>query len=294
MKKHNNTITLFLFLIGVMFPAMAQQKTVTVSGKVVDSLTGAAVPGATIVLSAITATISIDPNNLGNLSYDTVYSNTTGNFSHAFTVSQSANLLIYGILKQDYQIKYSYTLMLSNSINLGTIKLSKATVLTRDTITVSGIVVDSSTGTGIVGAQLIMSGMSAFDTSGNTALTGSGGAFSKQVIVENAAAGNELVYMASYDGYQPMAGQQQISGKTLDLGTISLKKINQGVIFPLRGFQQASGVNSIRVYSLQGRLLYTGAVCPIDAKNGSGNGIAVAVFKNQGHFAGTKKVMAIR
>jgi hypothetical protein len=244
-------------------------------------------------LSAITATISIDPNNLGNLSYDTVYSNTTGNFSHTFTVSQSANLLIYGILKQDYQIKYSYTLMLSNSVNLGTIKLSKATVMTRDTITVSGIVVDSAAGTGIVGAQLIMSGMGAFDTSGNTALTGSGGAFSKQVIVENAAAGNELVYMASYDGYQPMAGQQQIAGKTLDLGTIKLKKINQGVIFSVGIVRQPLRANSVSFYSLQGKLLYAGNTGSSDAKYRAGNGIIVAVFKNQARIAGTKKVMTL-
>lgn len=293
MKIQNNAIMLFLLLMCVLSPAMAQQKTVTVSGKVVDSLTGAAIPGAAIILSAITGTLTTNPDSLGNLKYDTVYSNATGNFSQALTVSQSANILVYGVLKQDYQIKYSYTFMLLNTVSLGNIKLSKAGDLIKDTITVTGIVVDSATGAGIVGAQLIMSGLGSFDTSGNTALTGSGGSFSKQVIAGNSAAGRELVYMASMDGYQPMVGQQQISGKTLDLGTIRLKQNGQGVIYPIGIVRQPLRANSVSFYSLQGKLLYTGAVGALDTKTCNGKGIVVAVFKNQARIAGTKKVMTL-
>ena len=301
MKNPKYVEILFLLTMFFSLPAasaqQAQQDTIIVSGKVVDSITNAPISNATLLLYA-TASINISPNNLGDLKLDTVYSDANGNFSHSMSVVQNAFILAYGVIKQDYQIKYSLAGILLQfkikTVNLGTIKLSKVDVLIKDTIMVSGTILDSSTGMGLDGAQVIMSGLGSFDTTGNTVLTGNDGKFSKLVIAGNAVSDTQLIYLVSKDGYGPMVGQKHISGKTLDLGTILLKRTTQGIISVAEPVRLSQATVFTGVYTLKGQLVYGGPCASIEKKILRHSGVTIAVFKNQNGDARAKKVMATK
>jgi len=298
MKNYGSVALLFFLTAFLSFSGVAaQQDTIFVSGKVVDSITGAPIPNATLLLYA-TASYNISPNNLGDLKLDTVYSDANGDISHTMSVIQNAFILVYGVIKQDYQIYYSVAgIQLQFNIitvNLGTIKLQKVDVLVKDTIVVSGAILDSSTGMGIDGAQVIMSGLGSFDTTGNTVLTGSDGKFSKQVIAGNAVSDTQLIYLVSKDGYRPMVGQQYISGKTLDLGTILLKRNTQGIIASAAPVRMPRAAVVTGVYTLKGQLVSVGPFASGNPKLFRHSGVAVAVFRNQNGDARAKKVMATK
>jgi len=282
-----------ILMIGILsFSSFAQQKKVIVTGKVVDSVTSAAIPNAKIILSGLTViSISqpIDSNAIRNLKYDTVYSKTDGTFSDTLVVVQTTNLLVYGVLKQGYAITYSFTLILLGSVDLGVIKVGKPADLIKDTITVSGTVVDSASGAAIAGVQMIMTGLGSFDTTGNTAVTDVQGKITKQVIVGNSAADRVLTYLVSKNGYFPAFGQQAISGKTLDIGTIKLKSNGQGIIVSNKVISKPDALQTVALYSVRGQLLYSGDLKSIDKKL-LRNGIAVAAFKTPYGLAGSRKI----
>jgi hypothetical protein len=128
-----------VFLTGLICMSAAQTKSITVTGTVVDSTTGAPVPQAMILLFD-TSTINIDPSNLGALKLDTVFSGTDGKIQYQMTVSTKSYILGYGVLKQGYHIKYSAAGFLFSTVDLGTIQISKIDTSVKDTLMVSGTV----------------------------------------------------------------------------------------------------------------------------------------------------------
>jgi len=114
-------------------------------------------------------------------------------------------------------------------VTLPPIKISKIDNSVRDTLTVSGIVKDSSTGIGINGARVIMTTGGAFDTIGNTTFTGADGSFSKQVIISKLNGASVVSYIITDQNYQTKLGQNTATGKQLDVGSILLKSTNVAI-----------------------------------------------------------------
>jgi hypothetical protein len=252
-----------VLLTGVISLCAAQTKSITVTGTVVDSATGAPVSQAMILLFD-TSTINIDPSNLGALKLDTVFSGTDGKFQYQMTISTQSIILGYGVLKQGYQIKYSAAGILFTTVNLGTIRISKLDTSVKDTILVSGTVVDSASGAGVGGALVIMSSGGGIDTVGNSALTNADGTFSKQVIISKLNGASIVSYVITDQNYQPAFGQNTATGKQLDLGTILLKRINNAVRQEVKPGSRRAQANRMSVYALNGRLVYAGRVQPLD------------------------------
>jgi hypothetical protein len=290
MNKILSIATTCVFLFGLISLSAAATTLITVTGTVVDSATGAPVPQAMILLFD-TSTINIDPSNLGALKLDTVFSGTDGKFQYQMTINAQSFILGYGVLKQGYQIKYSAAGILFTTVNLGTLKISKMDTSVKDTLMVSGTVVDSVSGIGVNGALVIMSTGGGFDTIGNTILTSADGTFSKQVIVNKLNGASIVSYIITDRNYQTKLGQNTATGKQLDLGTIFLKRtmdaVRSGAQF---GMIQAQA-NRMSIYALNGRLLYTGRIVPLDKIEQGQTGAVIVKLANENTTIGTKIYM---
>ncbi|MDD5676325.1 MAG: hypothetical protein PHC61_19285 [Chitinivibrionales bacterium] len=287
MKKSSGLLMASFLVVGFFLSSSAFAKAITVSGVVQDSLAGTPISQATILLYA-SDSLNIDMNNL---QFDSTHTGADGTFSHPMTVSQNAIFLFYGVLKQGYPVKYSLAGILLPTVNLNTIKLNKITPLVQDTLTVSGSVVDSATGSGIGGVVIIMSGLGSFDTTGNSAVTGNNGAFQKRVIIGNAPSNQMLNYLIAKDGYKPAVGQTQVPGKQVDLGSIVLRKNAASAI--KRGaalLPQAKEATTMSIYTISGKLLYSGAIGKVDKVTQGRSSPVIVDFKFNNVSVGEKMV----
>lgn len=260
MKAKLSTILTTLAVAGL-FSVASAQTTITVSGTVKDSATGQPIAQATILLTATdVTTLMLSQGSLTNLKFDTVYTGADGSFSRAIHATATQNILGWMVTKTGYQMKYSiypFTAT-TTTISLGTILLAGVNNSVKDTVTVSGTVVDSITGSPVANALVGMTGLLSLDTTGNTVFTGANGTFSKKVIINNAATARILIYAVAKNGYTPGGGQAAITSKTINLGTIRLKPIVTVVV--ARPLATPSRANNLQIFSLRGQLLYAGPV----------------------------------
>lgn len=264
----------------------------TISGVVVDSATGLPVQNA-IVLLYDTRTLNIDTSDLSTLELDTAFTGSDGSFSKVISVPMGNLLLVYAAVKDGYSLYFNGTGLLSSPVRLDTIRLVPTTIAAKDTITVSGKVVDSATGVGIPGALVGLSGGD-LDTVGKTATTGADGSFSRQVIINKVGGMTIVGYIAYKDGYTPAIGQKTANGKTLDLGTIGLSQ-NTPV---RRTLTPAAPVRtnptSMNVYSLNGRLVYSGPAMRADLLLKNASGALLVEFRDKGVPVGRQKMIPSR
>ena len=239
-------------------PALATD-ILTVSGKIVDSATGQPVPNAVVAMSGL--------GNLDTINKSMV-TGSDGTFSKQVSVTNDPahKVLLWYVTKTGFnRTGGQVAIGAATTIDLGTIKLGAGLQITndKDTLTVSGTVVDAGNQVAIANVKIVMSGLGA-DTSGNTATTGADGKFSKQVIVTNVSAFKALVYGATKSGYVPFAGQVAIASKTIDLGTIDLTATAGTINGGMKSVASITRANNMRIYSLRGQLLYAGAVIPTE------------------------------
>jgi hypothetical protein len=292
MKSFSFIKTVPLFVFSLFMVVSAVQRTITISGTVVDSVTGLPVQDA-IVLLFDTQSLNIDTSNLSTLPFDTAFTAANGTFSRTITAPQTNLILVYAVTKTGYSLYYSGTALLSTTVNLGTIKIVPNALAPKDTIMVSGKVVDSATGLGISGALVGLSGGD-LDTVGKTAITTSDGTFSRQVIINKVGSLTIVGYIAYNAGYNPALGQKTATGKTVDLGTITLSA-NTHVRWnrqPVRSLSiNATGMS---VYSLNGRLLYTGPIASPGRIARQSSGTVLVDLRNNGMSVGKKKIVPVR
>jgi hypothetical protein len=271
----------------------AAQRTITVSGVVVDSVTMQPVPNATVLL--LDTSTNIDTSAIGSIDIsklkpDSVLTTANGSFSKPLTVPYANIILAYMVVKEGYFLDFNFTLMLSTTINLDTIKLIPNAIAPKDTVTVSGTIVDSTTGIGIPGALIGLSGGD-LDTAGKTAVADNQGNFSRQVIVSKVGTFTIVGYIAYKDGYNPAVGTKNATGKTVDLGIIKLLPNTQvrwtmraAIPVPIRA-------TNMTLYSLNGQRIYTGPGMPLKRAIRLPTSAVVADFKMHGTAIGRKKVI---
>jgi hypothetical protein len=136
-----------------------------------------------------------------------------------------------------------------------------------------------------------MSTGGAFDTIGNTVLTNPDGTFSKQVIISKANGASIVSYIITDRNYLTKLGQNTATGKQLDLGTILLKRIADAVRPGAKFGILPAAANRMSVYALNGRLLYTGRIVPLDKIEQGQTGAVIVKLANENTTIGTKIYM---
>jgi hypothetical protein len=266
-RRFRHLLLLSLLSCGFIFSVSAAQRTITVSGVVVDSASKQPVSQAMVLFYDV-ASLSFDTNDITKIvsdimnsgQLDTAYTGADGKYSYSMKVAPSSLILLCGVIKQGYQPGYSMGILLSTTVKMDTVKLQKNDEsAAKDTLMVTGTVVDSVSGAAIQNCRLVFNGTGGVDTAGNTTATSAGGTFSKQVIVASSAT-PILIFLVYKDGYMPGGGQQQYSGKQVDLGTIKIKKINTAVVPVKRPVAAGIQPTEMKIVSLGGRLLYSGAI----------------------------------
>jgi hypothetical protein len=290
--KHSTVRYGAFFLLSLAGFSFGLQRSITVSGVVVDSVTGQPVQNA-IVLLYDAQTLNIDTSDLSTLDLDTAFTASNGSFSKTITAPSTNLILIYAVVMEGYSLYYSGTALLTTTISLPTIKLVPTDLAAKDTITVSGKVVDSATGIGIPDAIVGLSGGD-LDTVGKTAITDANGNFSRQVIINKVGALTIVGYVAYKDGYNPAIGQKTATGKTVDLGNIILSR-NTPVLWKAQQRVRLRNIaTSMTIYSMNGRKLYTGRVAPLNRVIEHSTSAVLVEFRHNGSIIDRKKVMPER
>ncbi len=236
------TVALFHYSFG-------QDREVIVSGSVTDSA-GEVIAKAMVIL---TSGMSVTP-----VSADTVYSTTDGNFTKKITVNQNAYGIAYRVLKDGYTTRIGYGDIDSTTIvDLGIIILAKTKY---QKITVSGRVLDSTSGTPIENAVVRLSKtVSVVDTLYDSIYTNVNGEFSCKVeIAVLTGIQPRLAYLVTKKGYTQKYGAEIIQDSTIDLGDIKLLRNSVSISFKGMTGGTSAGPNHIDVFSIKGQLLFSG------------------------------------
>ncbi|MBN1129407.1 MAG: carboxypeptidase regulatory-like domain-containing protein [Chitinispirillaceae bacterium] len=298
MKLFSFTKNVSLFIISMVCMSFAVQRTIAVSGVVIDSVRDQPIQKAMVLLHDSQGIPDI--NNMNGLSFDTVFTSSNGSFSYVMEIESTSNIMFYVLLKEMYAPKISYELLLgvTTSIALDTLLLVPSNLSGKDTVVVSGTVVDSVNGQGIAGALVGLMGGD-LDTVGKTVVTGADGLFSKQIIVntvtiELAGTFTFVAFGVVKDGYAPATGIKMANGQTVDLDTI---RLSPSTSIRWNGFTRnplSVNANSMSVYSLNGRLLYTGPIISSDRIARHSSGAVMVDLKYSGTSVGKKKFVPMR
>jgi hypothetical protein len=246
------------------------------------------------------ATLSFDTNDVTKIvtdimnsgQLDTAYTGTDGKFSYSLKVPSTSFILLCGVIKQGYQPGYAMGMLLSTSVKLDTVKLQKNNeTAAKDTLMVSGTVVDSTSGSPIGNCRIIFNGTAGVDTVGNTTTTDANGTFSKQVVIASSAL-PVLIYLVNKEGYLSGGGQKQYSGKQVDLGTVKIKKINAAVLPVRRLIDEGIGSTEMKIFTPSGRLLYSGEVKAFTPEKLHFHGLALfSLTRNGNNLAQRAKIV---
>lgn len=224
MKRLCMAVLCSLVFAGMFTMTSAATRDIEVSGLCKDALTDNPVPEVSVFLAAINP-LTFNPANLATLKYDTLRTGYDGMFDYIIKADPAATILAYGVQKNGYVLQYNFVSITSTIMFLEPIIMQRNTNLVTDQISVSGTVVDSTTGQPVAGAVVSMSGFGKLDTTGNSTVTGADGKFSKQVSIKNLSTQKLLLWAVTKTGYNASAGQLPVSGTTMDLGTIKISTV---------------------------------------------------------------------
>jgi hypothetical protein len=266
----------FMLCVTVSFSYSVKK---TITGKVVDQ-DQSPVENALIILSASLQNTNSPPVSPLPLSTDSTYTDAKGMFTKELTVDLNAYGITYHILKDGWQEKSGYSLLtLLPSLDLGTLTLSQGT---SKKITVSGTILDTATNQPIYNA-LVLLRTSLWVKKPDSAYTDTNGNFIKQLAqtwIDTSIFTLVLYYSVEKRGYIPKNGQLPIPSPTINLGKIFLKTLIVNITpHPLQISAQVPSADRMELYSLNGRLLYTGAVKNINTVLKSSSLPVIVCFK---------------
>jgi hypothetical protein len=227
-------------------------KKVTVTGAVIDKA-GNHVSQAMVLLSG---GVIIDTVNLVNGPFDTAYTSNGGKFSKVIEVNNDVSRIVYVVGKKGFRTVRGFgdIVSIDNRVNIGTVTLFNAV---NKQVTILGSVADSKTGSPVKDALVVVSSSSIVVIDVDSAHTNREGSFSITIDVENTSVIQPMVsYRVSKKGYFPFEGRTGVIKDTVSVGTIKL--IETGVHIKYHHTLLTQAPDNIDVYSLQGRLLYSG------------------------------------
>jgi hypothetical protein len=285
-------------LVSLAAISFGAQRTVTVSGKVTDSVSGQPVADAMVLLFDTSST-NINIERLNDFPLDTIKTDAEGSFSKIIQSPNANMYIIFAVIKQKYSSYLGFTLGLSTVINLGTIAIIPIENAPKDSLTVSGKVVDAANGTGINQCLVAFTGAD-FDTAGKTTITNADGEFSKQIIVcrltlsplvvsLNLINPSLLGYTVYKEGYPPVSNFKQVTEKTVDLGAIVLSQNTSIRRFNRQTAYTRNQPATLSYYTLNGRLLYSGPMVGKRQASVIASNVLVVEVKEQRAVVGHQK-----
>lgn len=236
--------------LGKIFLTPGLNKTVVVSGTVLDTATGKPVSQALVTLK--TSNMSVDPP-------DTVYTDNDGYFKKevVIRISVITPTLYYSVEKKTYQTKTGQAPITGQTLDLGKIFLKPGT---NKIVTVVGKVINADNQEPIKDAMVLLTTL-AISLKPDTAYTDEKGNFKALVEVSVISPIEPMLYYAvSKTGFRPVTGQKQIAGDPVDLGTIQLSPLSVAVWFGKTAFSSTIQPTGLVVYSPNGRTIYSGAI----------------------------------
>lgn len=184
----------------------AKMDTTVVIGIIADSETNDAIEGANISISSmmgVSEELTAKTDAQGLFTITVIYnSGTFTNYS-------------YSVKADNYSEKSANFSLDSDTIDLGTINL---VAIKTETITITGVVTDQNSGEALDSASVII-------TAGDTSIsliTNNSGQFSSDLEYD-AASVDRISYTVDKFGYREENGNQNITGNTIDLDTITLR-----------------------------------------------------------------------
>lgn len=256
MKKIFTIIFITLLSTALLFSALGRE--ITVTGKVVDT-NGDGIADAIILLTADAEALSNPLDS--NVTIDTAFSGSDGSFTKTITVDDNAFALFYGVLTSKYKLKVSAGGInpLTNTSELGNIELVIETFIT---VTFTGTVKDSLSGTPLPGALVILTTIHGMlDSVFDSVVTDVQGYFAVEMEIGEGDTGllaPRGFYMAYANGYESKMGAEVLEQDKIEFGDILLKKLIDPIIYnpTIKSFRKIP--NNIIVYTLKGQVIYNG------------------------------------
>jgi hypothetical protein len=250
-------INILLLLISLYSLSIGQERKITVNGTIVDSETGDPVPDVLIFFTDnISDVLNSDANAIMNNGQSTESDN-SGKFSSEISVGESSFLLTGIFVKGDYQIEAKAITILGGTANFNTIKIKKEEFRN---IQVSGIIKDASSKEPISDVTVKVTNTTIIiDSTYYTLTTDNEGKFIQEMkIGKGGIVPPHILYSVKKTGYDSLGNMISVDGKSdIDLGTIYITGIT-----PIKINSTAKNILSkpisILVYSLNGKLLYSG------------------------------------
>jgi hypothetical protein len=255
-------IHIFIILMLVFTSnALGKEKTITVKGSVVDSVTNEPLSGVIVMLTdklddILNGNIDSVMNNL-----DTATTDENGDFETEVTVDDGSMMITAVGIKASYKIGISIGIVLGNSATVRKMKLQPEVF---KEIVVKGVVKDSITKEPIPDAMVLVSNTSVvMDSIFDTVATDASGIFevSMQIGTGTGMLAPRVIYVVQKDGYQVSMGIDSVGGdvEEFDIGDILLQEEENSINYlSSKKTFVLNQANQIYVYSLNGRLLYKG------------------------------------
>jgi hypothetical protein len=263
-----------------------------VTGVVVDSTTRQPVQDAKVLLLDTNQSIILNGFDMNKLQFDSMSTASNGSFS--LTVGSNMTIF-YSVVKAGYAVYINYCQLLqpTATVRLDTIRLVPLNLAAKDTLNVSGKVIDSATRTGIPGALIGMSGAD-LDTVGKTVIADANGNFSSKVVITKVSGLSMSIigYIAYKQGYSQAMGTKLVLTKVVNLSTISL--LSTSVRWTQRQAYARSNPTGMALYSLNGRMLYSGRVAPLNRVIDRSTSAVLVEFRHNGSIVDRKKIMPVR
>ena len=262
-------INIFVFILSLYSLSIGQEKKITVSGTVIDSITGDPVPDVLILLTdnvsdIMNGNVNSIVNSVMN-NNQSITSDNSGKFSAEISVNQTSFLLAGVFVKGDYQIKVQTATILIDKADFNTIKMIKEEF--RD-VEISGTIKDSLTDQPVSGATVYLTNTSIIiDSVFYILTTDDQGRFSQKMkigkggILPPLISSPLILYTVHKTEYDTLMNMAPDNGNSkIDLGTIYIFNRNAPVknISIIKNELSKPKPSSVFIYSLNGKLLYSG------------------------------------
>jgi hypothetical protein len=255
-----------VIIAGLFFPVSASQRSITVAATVIDSASRQPIPEARVMFYT-SSTIQFDSSNMakmvGNSKLDTATCGSNGKLSFPMKIASNSLVLVCPAFKKDYVMGYKTVFLqpTATSVDIGSIKLQKWMNSRKDTLTITGTLIDSATLSPMPGCFIYINGLGGWDTAGNTSVSGADGKFSKKVIIASLVKTLAYTVVKEQDMSWLKSGMRQYAtSKQISLGTMRLPTQMSGILTNNVIVRSQPGAKGLKIYTISGGLLYSGPV----------------------------------
>lgn len=256
---------LFTLIMFVLFQSISA-KDIIVTGTFVGADDGKPISDVMVFLTDNLSKLVEAGSNLDFSELDTAFSDGDGKIEKDLSIEMTSLPTITCIIfKSGYKPVSKSAIVLSTEVSIGTIKLEKDEF---KEIAITGTVVDDISGDPIEGATVIISNTSTMtEDVFDTLTTDADGKFSDKMDVGVTGIqfgkdeiGHHIVCNITHEGYiaKQDVKEANIDEGTAKIGDIKISKIDNPIKYTLESQTFKERANSISIFAVNGKLLYSG------------------------------------